>query len=220
MSSPIYQFISHSFPTWCPFVCSPCRCLYSCPAKRFIRTIYLDIHVNIQYLSFSFWLITSLCMTDSRSVHVSTNNRVLMGSYSTYSSVFNFFPTLWYLEIQPGCWIQCSSGFNVCTLCYLQPAVSSRSRWQHIAWQAASLLHRNPQVVSQRFSGQPPHCPSSLKPEWQNAYAVEAAVWFLKLWVRTGFTRNFCLSNTRLIKWEGGRQCIDTCCLRWPCRTF
>ena len=50
--------------------------LYSHPAIRFIRTIFLDplymcVCVSMQYLFFSCWL-TSLCVTGSRSIH--TNN--------------------------------------------------------------------------------------------------------------------------------------------------
>ena len=48
-------------------------CLCSCPGTRFKCTIFLYICINICYLFFSFWLI-SLCMTDSRSVHISTND--------------------------------------------------------------------------------------------------------------------------------------------------
>ena len=64
MSILVSQFIP-------PFSCcmtsqvhSPSLCLYSCPANRFICTIFLDSFSR--YLFFSFGL-TSLCMTVSRS---------------------------------------------------------------------------------------------------------------------------------------------------------
>ena len=56
--------------------------LYVCvftPAPRHIRTFFFSfldsiyICVSIQYLFFSFGL-TSLCMTDTRSIHLTTNN--------------------------------------------------------------------------------------------------------------------------------------------------
>ena len=49
--------------------------LYSCPANRFICTIFLDfiLCVNIQYLFFSFWL-TSLCITGSRFIHLTSTD--------------------------------------------------------------------------------------------------------------------------------------------------
>ena len=62
-------------PSMCTQVHSLRLRLYSCPAPRFFRTIFfliLYVCVSIQYLFFSFWL-TSLCMTVSRSIHVSTN---------------------------------------------------------------------------------------------------------------------------------------------------
>ena len=66
-------------PTPCPQVHSLCLCLYSCPAPRFIRTIFffrsVYICVSIWYLSYSFWL-TSLCMTVSRLIHLTTNNSI------------------------------------------------------------------------------------------------------------------------------------------------
>ena len=59
------------FPPLCPQVHSLCLHLSSCPAKRFISTIFLDpcIWVNIPYLFSPFWL-TSFCMTDSRFINI------------------------------------------------------------------------------------------------------------------------------------------------------
>ena len=70
--------LSLSFPPPCPQVHSLCLRLYSCPAPRFFITIFFYIPytcVSIQYLFFSFSL-TSLCMTDSRSIHLNTNNSI------------------------------------------------------------------------------------------------------------------------------------------------
>ena len=83
MSIPISQFITPphpppaAFPPWCPYVCSLHLCLYFCSANRFICTIFQVPHIciNIRYLFFSFRL-TSLCMTVSRSIHVSTNDPI------------------------------------------------------------------------------------------------------------------------------------------------
>ena len=53
-------------------------CVYSCPANRLIFTNFLDstyMHYTVWYF-FSFWC-TTLCVTDSRSIHVSTNDPIL-----------------------------------------------------------------------------------------------------------------------------------------------
>ena len=85
------QFIPHSLP-WCPHVCSLHLCLY-----WFIFFLYYlyyffilfvlffyipHLCINIQYLFFTLWVI-SLCMTDSRSIHISTNDPVLNVHCST-----------------------------------------------------------------------------------------------------------------------------------------
>ena len=79
-SMPLSHFVpAYDTPTQCLQVHSLHLRLYSCPATRFIKTIFcfLDTYicVSIWYLFFSFWL-TPLCMTDSRSIHISTNNTV------------------------------------------------------------------------------------------------------------------------------------------------
>ena len=58
------------FPSLCPHACSLGLWLCSCPANRFMWTIFLGLHVCIKIpcLFFSFWL-PSLCMAGSRSVH-------------------------------------------------------------------------------------------------------------------------------------------------------
>ena len=58
MSIPLSQLVpAYSFPSPCPQVHSLRLCLYSCPAPRFVRTIFLKIPfvcVSIWYLFFSF----------------------------------------------------------------------------------------------------------------------------------------------------------------------
>ena len=88
MSMPLSYFVPPSpSPSPCLQVHSLHLCLHSCVALRFIRTIlffyfFLDsiICVSIQYLFFSFWL-TSLCMKDSRSIHLTTNNSISFFSW-------------------------------------------------------------------------------------------------------------------------------------------
>ena len=63
-----------------PQVCSLRLHLYSCPALRFFRTFFFFfqipyICVSVLYFFFSFSL-SSLCMTDSRSIHLTTNNSI------------------------------------------------------------------------------------------------------------------------------------------------
>ena len=77
MSNLISIFVPPSPSPPCPHVHSLHLCLYCYPTNRFIYTIFYIAHicVNIRYLFFSFWL-TSLCMTDSRFIHTSTNNSI------------------------------------------------------------------------------------------------------------------------------------------------
>ena len=64
-----------------PKVCSLHLCLLCCPACRIIGNIFLNsiyICINIQYLSFSFWL-TSLCIIGSRFIHlIRTDSNVFL----------------------------------------------------------------------------------------------------------------------------------------------
>ena len=68
------------FFSWCPYICSLHLCLF-CFANKIIYSASLDsiyhmhICIKIWYLFLSFWL-TSLCMTLSRSIHVSTNDPI------------------------------------------------------------------------------------------------------------------------------------------------
>ena len=57
-----------------PYILSLCLCLYFCFANKFICIIFLDSTYKWYYtiFIFFFWL-TSLCMTASRSIHVSAN---------------------------------------------------------------------------------------------------------------------------------------------------
>ena len=64
------------FAPWYPYGCSPHLCLYFCFANKiiypnFFNSIYMYYHT----VFFSFWL-TSLCMTDSRSTYISTNDPI------------------------------------------------------------------------------------------------------------------------------------------------
>ena len=83
MSMPLSHFIPASpSPSPCPQVHSLCLRLYSCPAPRFFRTIFLlfiflDFIYMCQNMVFVFLFLTySLCMTDSRSIHLITNNSI------------------------------------------------------------------------------------------------------------------------------------------------
>ena len=84
MSMPLSHFVpAYPCPSPYPQVHSLVGlCLYSCLAPRsfvtfffFLDSIYMYYGIQIQYLFFSFWL-TSLCMTDSRSIHLTTNNSI------------------------------------------------------------------------------------------------------------------------------------------------
>ena len=71
----VYMSLDLSYPhlpLLCPQFFSVSLCLYSRPANRFIGTIFLD-SICTQYMFFFLWL-TSLCMTDSRSIYVTTND--------------------------------------------------------------------------------------------------------------------------------------------------
>ena len=82
MSIPISQFIPPPPPSLSPlgvhtFVLY--ICVYFCLANWFISTIFLNSkYKHIQYLFFLFWL-TSLCMTISRSIHISGNGTISCG---------------------------------------------------------------------------------------------------------------------------------------------
>ena len=80
MSIPISEFITPPNPpphsplgvhTFVLYICVSISALQTGSSVPFFWVPH--ICVNIQYLFFSFWL-TSLCMTVSRSVHVSTND--------------------------------------------------------------------------------------------------------------------------------------------------
>ena len=77
-------------PSLCPLVCSLHLCLYPCPANRFICTIFLDSTYRICF-SLSYFTL----MIDARSIHISTNDLVLLlfktESYSTVYMQHIFF---------------------------------------------------------------------------------------------------------------------------------
>ena len=60
----------------CPQAHSLCLCLYTCPTDRFISTIFTDSIRTCEYKVFVFLFLTSLCMTDSRFIHVSTRDPI------------------------------------------------------------------------------------------------------------------------------------------------
>ena len=66
------QFTPPSPSPMCPQVCSLHLHLYSCPANRFIQTIFLDSTYMHHYMIFDSLFLTSLCITDSRSIHLPT----------------------------------------------------------------------------------------------------------------------------------------------------
>ena len=75
MSMPLSHFVpAYPSPSPCHQVHSLCLHLYSCPATRFFSTIFLDSIYLHQHTVFGFLFLTSLCMTDSRSIHLITNN--------------------------------------------------------------------------------------------------------------------------------------------------
>ena len=78
MSVLLSHFVPASpSPSPCPQVHSLRLRLYSCPAPRFIRTVFLfDSIYMCQHTVFVFLFLTSLCMTDSRAIHLTTNNSI------------------------------------------------------------------------------------------------------------------------------------------------
>ena len=76
MSVPTSQFaplpLSLLLST-CPFS----TCFFSCSANWFIHTTFLDSNICVKkrYFFFSLWL-TLLCMTDSRCIHIFTDDQI------------------------------------------------------------------------------------------------------------------------------------------------
>ena len=73
----ISQFTPPFLPALHPHIHSMRLSLDSCPANRFNSAFFLDSVskcVNIQYF---FFFLTSLCMTDCGSIHITTNDPVL-----------------------------------------------------------------------------------------------------------------------------------------------
>ena len=70
-------------PTPCPHIRSLCLPLYSCPATSlsvpFFFFFFFSFHIYVLAYGICFSLsdLTSLCMTDSRSVHLTANNSIL-----------------------------------------------------------------------------------------------------------------------------------------------
>ena len=73
-----------------PKICSLHLCLFYDIVYRIVITIFLNsIHVNIQYLCFSFWL-TSLCIIGSSFIHLisTVSNAVLFYSWVIFHCVY------------------------------------------------------------------------------------------------------------------------------------
>ena len=67
---------SFPFPP-CPQVHSLCLCLYSCLSTRFVSTVFFRFHIYALAYNICFSLSDLLhCMTDSRSIHLNTNNSI------------------------------------------------------------------------------------------------------------------------------------------------
>ena len=82
MSVPLSQFVpAYTPPSLCPQVHSLHLCLYFCPAPRFFRTIFLKYIFHIYVLAYGICFSASDLLhsvwTDSRSIHLTTNNSVL-----------------------------------------------------------------------------------------------------------------------------------------------
>ena len=64
-------------PTPCPQVHSLHLCLYSCLSTRFVSTVFFRFHIYALAYNICFSLSDLLhCMTDSRSIHLNTNNSI------------------------------------------------------------------------------------------------------------------------------------------------
>ena len=64
----------------CPHACFLHLCLYSCPANRFINTIFLDSVYMCLNMVFVFLFLTYYSLTGSRSIHITTNHLISKGT--------------------------------------------------------------------------------------------------------------------------------------------
>ena len=94
MSIPIAQFITPpppspaAFPPWCPYVCSLHLCLFlPCKPVHLYHFSRFHIYALIYNICFSLSDLTSLCVTDSRSIHVSTNDPISFLFMAEYYSI-------------------------------------------------------------------------------------------------------------------------------------
>ena len=81
----------HSPPLW-PQICSLCLHLHCRPVDKFLNTIFLDsiyICINIQYLSFSFWL-TSLHIESSTFFYLIRTDLCILFIAVEYSIVYTY----------------------------------------------------------------------------------------------------------------------------------
>ena len=82
-------------------------CLCFCFANKIICTIFLDSTYMYQYYSICFPLsdLTSVCMTVSRTIHVSTNDSVSFLFMAEWYSFLKFIYFNWRLITSQYCWI-------------------------------------------------------------------------------------------------------------------
>ena len=78
VSIPVSQLIPLSpLPSWYPYTCSLCLCLYLCFVSRFIYTILLDFTYMHWYMIFVFLFLIYFTLTVSRSIYISANGTIL-----------------------------------------------------------------------------------------------------------------------------------------------
>ena len=129
MSIPISQFVPPSLSLPCPRVHYLHLWLYSCPGNRLIdhfsRFHLYAIYVNIQYSFFFFWL-SSLHITDFRSIYISLQ----MTQFSSFLRLSNI---LWYT---------CSTSSFICSyLIHLTPhETGTKPHLLVLPWNFLNLL--------------------------------------------------------------------------------
>ena len=78
MSIPVSQFISSLLPPSVSICLLLHLGLYFCFANKFICIIFPDSTYGQYCMIFVFLFLTSLCMTDSRSIHIFTNDPIFV----------------------------------------------------------------------------------------------------------------------------------------------
>ena len=72
----VSQFVPPVPTPVCPRVHSLCLLLYSCPASRCIYTVFFPRFHICALIRSVFLFLTSVCRTDSRSIHITTDDPV------------------------------------------------------------------------------------------------------------------------------------------------